>query len=161
MYFYRQHTQSADHRPDVVLQYVFHVRPENELVHQLGGNGPVKRVRRERNPDRTARRKLPLTITNNYEFIIYQYGPRYDWSVFEQSILLGAYFYGYAIASIPHGLLVDKFGYTKATIGWAFIISIAMTIAAPLSVDTYALLVVLRFIMGFVSVCTVEFVSVS
>lgn len=84
--------------------------------------------------------------------LVLQNETRYNWSAYEQSIILGAYFYGYAISSIPLGILVDKFGYSSATIFWGFVLAILMTLAVPLSADYYVLLVFLRFGVGFFSV---------
>lgn len=41
------------------------------------------------------------------------FGPRIRWTVYQQSALLGAFFYGYAAGAVPIGLLVEKYGIAK------------------------------------------------
>lgn len=84
-----------------------------------------------------------------------QYGPRYNWSAYEQSTILGAFFYGYAISSIPFGILVDKYGFAKANVGWGFVIGILMTFGTVFAADTFGLMVALRFLLGLASVCKI------
>lgn len=66
---------------------------------------------------------------------------------------MSAYFYGYAITSIPLGILVDKYGFAKAIIGWGFALSVLMTVAAPFAAESFVMTVVLRVGIGLVSVC--------
>lgn len=67
-------------------------------------------------------------------------------------MLLGAYFWGYAITSIPNGILTDKFGYAKANIGWVFFVCAILTALMPIAAESLTICLVLRFVLGFVSV---------
>lgn len=81
-----------------------------------------------------------------------QYGPRYAWNAYDQSLLLGAYFWGYAITSIPSGILIDKFGYAKANIGYAFALCTVLVALSPVLAMSFVATLVQRFALGFVSV---------
>lgn len=81
-----------------------------------------------------------------------QYGPRYAWNAYDQSLLLGAYFWGYTITSIPSGILVDKFGYAKAKIGYVSAVCTVLVALSPVLAESFAVTLVLRFFIGFISV---------
>lgn len=51
-----------------------------------------------------------------------QYGPRYDWTPAEQSQLLGSYFWGYLVTSLPGGLLAEWLG-GRVVIGYTMVIN--------------------------------------
>lgn len=82
-----------------------------------------------------------------------QYGPRYSWNSYDQSLLLGAYFWGYTITSIPSGVLIDKFGYAKANIGFVFALCTVLVALSPVLAVSFAATLVQRFAIGFISVC--------
>lgn len=77
-----------------------------------------------------------------------QYGPRYNWTAYEQSLVLGAYFWGYALISIPSGLLVDKYGYAREIVAGSFALGIAITVAAPWAAVSLPGTIALRFLLG-------------
>lgn len=54
----RQDSSSAEYRRDDILCRIFSVCLEIESIHQHSGDGPFKRKRRKRKPDRTTGRKL-------------------------------------------------------------------------------------------------------
>lgn len=59
-----------------------------------------------------------------------QYGPRYDWSPTDQSLVLGAYFWGYLVTALPAGVMAEKFG-GRAVVGWSLLLSAIFTAAGP------------------------------
>lgn len=81
-----------------------------------------------------------------------QYGPRYPWNAYDQSLLLGAYFWGYAITSFPCGILADKYGFAKNNIFYAYVASVILTCLAPIAAASFAWSLTLRFALGFVTV---------
>lgn len=65
--------------------------------------------------------------------------------------MLGAYFWGYALTSIPVGVLTDKYSFAKANIGYSFAVSVLLTVVAPWSASSLLCTIVLRFLMGLAS----------
>lgn len=87
-------------------------------------------------------------------FIVFhfQYGPeRLDWSVYQQSILLGSFFWGYTITPIPSGMLSDKFG-GRRLVGYSFLISCILEALTPVASAWFWVSVLIRFFIGFFSV---------
>lgn len=86
-----------------------------------------------------------------------QYGPRYDWSAKDQGLLLGAYFYGYLITSLPGGVLAERFG-AKRIAGWFLMAGAALTALTPV-VSTLGVgpVFALRFLTGLsgVNICSI------
>lgn len=81
-----------------------------------------------------------------------QYGPRYDWNSFDQSLLLGSYFWGYALTSIPTGILCEKYG-GKGVVTWIFGVCVLLTALMPVLAQLpFWVSCVMRFLIGFVSV---------
>lgn len=77
------------------------------------------------------------------------YGPRYPWTASEQSLLLGAYFWGYLITSLPGGLLAERFGGTFVG-SISLIGSAVLNALIPLAASwNIWMLYVLRFLIGF------------
>uniref|UniRef100_A0A8D8CG37 Sialin n=3 Tax=Culex pipiens TaxID=7175 RepID=A0A8D8CG37_CULPI len=58
------------------------------------------------------------------------YGPRYAWGQRTQSNILGAYFYGYLLTSLPAGLLAERYG-PKALVTASFVGSAVVTAVTP------------------------------
>lgn len=79
-----------------------------------------------------------------------QYGPRYDWSADQQSLLLGAYFWGYILTQIPGGILSDWLG-GRVIIGLALGLSGIATAFIPFSakIFSFGAVFVMRFLIGF------------
>lgn len=76
------------------------------------------------------------------------YGPRYEWDSSTQGLILGSYFWGYIITSIPGGFVSERFGPAR-TITIVTIISGAVTILTPLCASWhYGLVIANRFILG-------------
>lgn len=59
-----------------------------------------------------------------------QFGPRYAWSSYQQSLLLGAYFYGNVLTA-PAGLFVERYGHPSAVICASFAAATALAAASP------------------------------
>ncbi|KAL3273976.1 hypothetical protein HHI36_015396 [Cryptolaemus montrouzieri] len=81
------------------------------------------------------------------------YGPRYKWPAFVEGQLLGAYFYGYTMGSLPGGPIAEFFGPY-----WTIIVSSAIcavvTCASVLCVmETWAPLFISRLLVGLVGGC--------
>uniref|UniRef100_T1PC44 Major Facilitator Superfamily protein n=1 Tax=Musca domestica TaxID=7370 RepID=T1PC44_MUSDO len=79
------------------------------------------------------------------------YGPRYDWSQSDQAMLLGAFFYGYMITSLPAGMLAENFG-GKRVAGYSCLFAGILTALTPLAAawDKWAVWA-LRFGIGFLT----------
>lgn len=84
--------------------------------------------------------------------MIFQYGARYDWKSEIQGLILGSYFWGYILTSIPGGLLAEQFGPVR-TIGITTILSGALTLLIPLGASFhYGVVIAARFLTGALSV---------
>ncbi|EDV98298.1 GH22746 [Drosophila grimshawi] len=79
------------------------------------------------------------------------FGPRYDWTQQDQALLLGGYFYGYMVTSLPGGTLAEMFGGRKVA-GYSCLLGAILTALTPLAAswDKYAVFV-LRVLLGLVS----------
>lgn len=83
-----------------------------------------------------------------------QYGPRYNWSQNDQAMLLGAFFYGYMITSLPAGMLAENFG-GKAVAGYSCLLAGILTALTPLAASWNMWAVwAIRFAIGFLTVST-------
>nr|XP_033326414.1 sialin-like [Megalopta genalis] len=77
------------------------------------------------------------------------YGERFDWNQHVQGLLLSGYFYGVLPASIPAGLLAEKYGGSKV-VAFATLIPAALNLLMPWASGLhYGFVFVLRFMMGF------------
>ncbi|XP_021706133.1 sialin [Aedes aegypti] len=63
---------------------------------------------------------------------VHNYGPRYNWSSHDQSLILGAYFYGYLVTSLPAGVLAERFG-PRNLVGSTLAASALLTALTPLA----------------------------
>lgn len=64
----------------------------------------------------------------------FQYGPRYEWSVVEQQLLIGAFFWGYFITTLPGGILSEWFG-GRCVVGFALLLSGLLTAVTPIAAE--------------------------
>uniref|UniRef100_A0A182IPE5 Major facilitator superfamily (MFS) profile domain-containing protein n=1 Tax=Anopheles atroparvus TaxID=41427 RepID=A0A182IPE5_ANOAO len=62
------------------------------------------------------------------------YGPRYNWTSHDQSIILGAYFYGYLVSSLPAGVFAERFG-GRNMVGLSLAFSSLLTAFTPLAAE--------------------------
>ncbi|KAL3273988.1 hypothetical protein HHI36_015406 [Cryptolaemus montrouzieri] len=82
-----------------------------------------------------------------------KYGPRFKWPAFVEGQLLGAYFYGYTVGSLPGGPIAEFFG-PYWTITVSSVVCAVVTSASVLCVmETWAPLFVCRIIVGLVGGC--------
>ncbi|XP_037825663.1 sialin [Lucilia sericata] len=90
------------------------------------------------------------TDANSTE-ILPDYGPRYNWTQSDQAMLLGAYFYGYMITSLPAGMLAENLG-GKPVAGYSCLAAGVLTALTPLAAswDKWAVWVI-RFAIGFLT----------
>lgn len=80
--------------------------------------------------------------------IVEDYGPRYAWTNKEQSILLGSFFWGYLISSLPGGVLAERFG-GKSVVGYSLFLSCILTALTPLAASiNFWVIFCLRFLTG-------------
>ncbi|KAH8355069.1 hypothetical protein KR093_004851, partial [Drosophila rubida] len=79
------------------------------------------------------------------------YGTRYEWSQQDQALLLGGYFYGYMITSLPGGTLAEMLG-GRNVAGYSCLVGGVLTALTPLAAswDKYAVFV-LRVLIGLVT----------
>lgn len=67
-------------------------------------------------------------------FFLFQYGPRYDWSNSQQTLVLSAYFYGYMSTLLLGGLLNQIFG-PRAIVGTCIGLNAIATAFVPLAAE--------------------------
>jgi len=92
-----------------------------------------------------------------------QYGPVYDWPTEIHSLILGSFYYGYAVSQLPGGLLASYwkpqhvFGLTISLSG---LLCALLPLLASWSVN---LVIACRCLMGFLQVCLLytQFLQVS
>lgn len=95
-----------------------------------------------------------MSIPNfeNLHSAFLQYGPRYDWSAYEQGLLLGAFYYVYPIASVPCGLIQDRYGIGREFIAVAFAVTAILCAISPLAAavgaGSFGYLFAVRLLMG-------------
>uniref|UniRef100_A0A182PVE8 Major facilitator superfamily (MFS) profile domain-containing protein n=1 Tax=Anopheles epiroticus TaxID=199890 RepID=A0A182PVE8_9DIPT len=79
------------------------------------------------------------------------YGPRYVWKQNMQSHILGAYFYGYLLTSLPAGPLAERYG-PRRLVGYSFVLCAFVTALFPLfaAIDVWCVIAG-RFLIGFLS----------
>lgn len=76
------------------------------------------------------------------------YNGEFDWDVFTQSLILGAFFWGYIWTQIPGGRLAEKVG-ASAVFGGAILTSAVVTVLIPLMAHwSYKALIVFRVFLG-------------
>ena len=76
----------------------------------------------------------------------------YDWSAETRSLVLGSFYYGYALSQLPGGL-VATYWRAQQVLGLSVAISGLLCVLMPLMADCNVnLLCTGRFLMGFVQV---------
>uniref|UniRef100_A0A1B0DPH9 Major facilitator superfamily (MFS) profile domain-containing protein n=1 Tax=Phlebotomus papatasi TaxID=29031 RepID=A0A1B0DPH9_PHLPP len=79
------------------------------------------------------------------------FGKRYPWDASEQGTIIGAFFWGYSIMSIPGAYLAERFG-PKILTMVSFIAIIVLTVLTPLAAaGGFVTMCVVRFLTGTVS----------
>ncbi|KAG4073851.1 hypothetical protein HA402_014056 [Bradysia odoriphaga] len=89
------------------------------------------------------------TFGNNSTLIIPDYGPRYAWTPYQESLLLGAFFWGYLMTSCQSGIIAEWIG-GRALVGFSLILSSIFTAFGPLaaSLENFWFLFASRFLVG-------------
>lgn len=89
------------------------------------------------------------SISGNTTVEIKDYGERYEWNQHVQGLLLSGYFYGVLPASVPAGLLAEKYGGSKV-VAFATLIPAVLNLLMPWAATIhFSFVFVLRFFMGF------------
>lgn len=83
------------------------------------------------------------------------------WSLYEQSLVLGASSCGYIITLVPLGALSDRYGLSRWIIGVPMLVESILTIATPAAAaHSVEMTMCLRFVMGFLSVGCFECLNI-
>ncbi|KAF7379027.1 hypothetical protein HZH66_015261 [Vespula vulgaris] len=89
------------------------------------------------------------SLTSNKTIELKDYGERYEWNQHVQGLLLSGYFYGVLPASVPAGLLAEKYGGSKV-VAFATLIPAVLNLLMPWASSIhYGFVFMLRFMMGF------------
>lgn len=89
---------------------------------------------------------------HNPHFVCVQFGPRYSWSAYEESLVVGAYFYGNVLSSFPSGLLIERFGYAKLSLGLSLLLIIGLTWLSPLAAGvSFSAMFTVRLLIGLLT----------
>ncbi|XP_035724577.1 sialin-like [Vespa mandarinia] len=92
---------------------------------------------------------IASSLTSNKTTELKDYGERYEWNQHIQGLLLSGYFYGVLPASVPAGLLAEKYGGSKV-VAFATLIPAVLNLLMPWASSIhYGFAFVLRFMMGF------------
>ncbi|CAL7944173.1 unnamed protein product [Xylocopa violacea] len=93
---------------------------------------------------------VATTANTTYKPVLLKdYGERFEWNQHIQGLLLASYFYGVLPASIPGGLLAEKYGGSRV-VAFATLIPAVLNLLMPWASGVhYGLVFVLRFLMGF------------
>lgn len=74
---------------------------------------------------------------------------RYNWTADAQGLVLGSYFWGYVLTSLPGGMLAERWG-PRHIIGWTQLLSGLLTLAHPVVASWHlGAFITLRFLVGF------------
>lgn len=88
------------------------------------------------------------TVAANETVTAPDFGPRYDWDENIQGLILGSYFWGYTILSLPAGAVSELWGPAKV-IFWTTVLSFVFnTLSVPAAWVHYGLLIACRFLIG-------------
>lgn len=84
----------------------------------------------------------------NFHFFKIKYGPRFNWTSAEQSYLLGAFFWGYLVTTLPGGTISEWLG-GKDVVTYSMALSAIFTAVVPMfaSVSVW-LIFVIRLLTG-------------
>ncbi|XP_045477556.1 sialin-like [Harmonia axyridis] len=79
------------------------------------------------------------------------FGPRYNWTLYQEGQLISAFYYGLSIMSFPGGILADLVGPFKTILVTNIIMVIVTSVSVPVSGDNWIPLFTCRFIIGLCS----------
>ncbi|CAH1116345.1 unnamed protein product [Phaedon cochleariae] len=89
--------------------------------------------------------------TTNKTTALPDYGPRFDWSETVQGHILGSYFWGYCVGSLPGGVLADVLGSYKVIFWTCLLSAILNSLSVYAAHVHYALLMTCRFLIGLLA----------
>lgn len=79
---------------------------------------------------------------------LFKYGPRYNWTNTEQSYLLGAFFWGYLVTTLPGGTISEWLG-GKDVVTYSMAFSAIFTAVVPIFANVSVWLIfVIRLLTG-------------
>lgn len=79
------------------------------------------------------------------------FGPRIAWTPLQQSQLLGAFFYGYTVAAIPIGFVVERYGVSKLYILIALVVCTVLEALSPWAAqNSFGAMIGIRLAMGLI-----------
>ncbi|XP_014485648.1 PREDICTED: sialin-like [Dinoponera quadriceps] len=88
-------------------------------------------------------------LKSNGSGVLHDFGERFEWNQHIQGLLLSGYFYGVLPASVPAGLLAEKYGGSKV-VAFATLIPAVLNLMMPWAAGVhYGFVFALRFVMGF------------
>eukprot|EP00043_Microstomoeca_roanoka_P000892 m.29807 g.29807 ORF g.29807 m.29807 type:complete len:547 (-) comp10552_c0_seq2:219-1859(-) len=83
----------------------------------------------------------------NLSVAVVKMATAYNWSNFQSSIVLSAFFYGYIVTQLPGGWLATKFG-GKKVFGYGVLCTSVLTLLTPVVSRVFPLLLALRVVEG-------------
>ncbi|GJQ72409.1 hypothetical protein Trydic_g3490 [Trypoxylus dichotomus] len=128
------------------MSYVLRVNMSINLIAMVEPRGSSE----QHIPECTRQEMERANTTESSEKLtsIPDYGVRYEWSNEIQGLILGSYFWGYILTSVPGGLLAERFGPVR-TIGITTILSGALNLLIPLGASFhYGIVIAARFLTG-------------
>ncbi|EAT38347.1 AAEL009749-PA, partial [Aedes aegypti] len=139
----------------------------NMSINILAMVQPTATARQATNPNASSSvsqaARLPTPSKVDKDPDLQNFGPRYRWDQKTQGNILGAYFYGYLLTSLPAGLLAERFG-PKLLITVSFVACALTTAVTPLLAELGAWTVigsraVIGLLAGFVYPCLHNLIS--
>lgn len=82
---------------------------------------------------------------------MFQYGPRYEWSAYDQGLVLGSYSWGTVIVTFVAGVLAEKYG-PRIVIGSAIMSGAILTALTPIAAKFLWLSIMIRLLTGIAMV---------
>lgn len=100
---------------------------------------------------------MVFMLRSNFSIILIAMTESYQWTNYEQSLLLGAYFCGYVGPNLIAGILAERFG-GRMIIFTLFLASTVITALSPLTASSdFRFLFMARFLLGVFGVRHLEF----
>ncbi|GAB0092061.1 sialin-like [Sergentomyia squamirostris] len=91
---------------------------------------------------------LAMRMPRNTSEKVEDYGERFEWSANHEGLILGAYFYGFMLSSLPGGFLSLRFG-PKHVCFVTMVMSILLTVFTPYSAKIgFGMIFATRFFVG-------------
>lgn len=83
-----------------------------------------------------------------------QFGPRYSYTPYEQSLILGVYYIGGTLSGIPTGLMLDSFNCVRWYILSGCLVAGILSALIPSMAWSAPMLIVVRLVLGIMSIGT-------